>query len=91
VIALLVQQLFGCYERRGNWRDGILTRVLRQIQLLEESQVSGAVVHWIVLDGLVDGGLVETLTSLITGPGLVLPNGDLISLPSELLVSITVH
>ena len=41
------------------------------------------VIHWVVLDGLIDPLLLETLQSLANSEGITLPNGENIKLPGK--------
>ena len=43
------------------------------------------VIHWVVLDGLIDPLLLETLQSLANTEGITLPNGENIKLPGKYL------
>ena len=45
--------------------------------------------HWLVLDGPVGAGLVESLAALVAPHGLCLPNGEKLLLPGQLAPSNT--
>lgn len=78
--------LFGALDpTTREWTDGVFTRILRTIVDNQRGEMSKR--HWIVFDGDVDPEWVENLNSVLDDNKLLtLPNGERISLPSNVRI-----
>eukprot|EP01119_Soliformovum_irregulare_P017766 TRINITY_DN5330_c0_g1_i3.p1 TRINITY_DN5330_c0_g1~~TRINITY_DN5330_c0_g1_i3.p1 ORF type:complete len:3685 (-),score=1128.16 TRINITY_DN5330_c0_g1_i3:1844-12898(-) len=70
--SITIDQLFGVMTPSLEWRDGVLSKVVRELSSAEDSSM-----HWIVLDGPVDSLWIESMnTALDDNKLLCLTNGE---------------
>ena len=75
--AISTADMFGRFTVDGEWRDGILSSIMRRA-----CTSPGDVEHWILLDGPVDTLWIESLNTVLDDTKvLTLINGDRINLP----------
>jgi dynein heavy chain len=77
--SITLNELYGFYDSAGEWHDGILSSVMRQICSDETNEYK-----WFILDGPVDTKWIENMNSVLDDSKLLtLNNGDRIAIPSN--------
>jgi len=75
--SITLNELYGWYDSAGEWFDGILSSIVRNI-CADESKI----MKWFILDGPVDTLWIESMNSVLDDSKLLtLVNGDRIALP----------
>ncbi|KAL3927505.1 MAG: hypothetical protein SGPRY_002792 [Prymnesium sp.] len=67
----------------GLWKDGMLADLFRRLRHAETAETD-APRCWLVLDGELEGGWVESLVGMVERNALFLSNGERLALPSSL-------
>lgn len=63
--AVTSNELFGCLTKTKEWKDGVLSTVMRNMSKNEGPYRASAVNKWIVLDGDVDPDWIESLNTVM--------------------------
>lgn len=89
--AITKDELYGKLDDTTmDWTDGIFTHILRKIN--ENAKGESQKRHWIIFDGDVDPEWVENLNSVLDDNKLLtLPNGERISIPSNVKIMFEVE
>ena len=75
--SITVKEIYGWYDTSGEWHDGILSSIMKQI-----CEEEGPESKWFILDGPVDTKWIESMNSVLDDNKLLtLVNGDRIALP----------
>ncbi|KAF8934382.1 dynein heavy chain [Dissophora ornata] len=84
--AMSKEALYGVLDpTTREWTDGLFTNILRKI--VDDVRGESAKRHWIIFDGDVDPEWVENLNSVLDDNRLLtLPNGERLSLPSNVRI-----
>ena len=89
--ALSKKDLYGSLDpNTREWKDGLFTHILRKI--IDNVRGESNKRQWIIFDGDVDPEWVENLNSVLDESKLLtLPNGERLSLPSNVRIMFEVH
>jgi dynein heavy chain len=83
--SMTIDQLYGIMTFTLEWKDGILSKVVRDVTINQKPNVN----HWIILDGPVDSLWIESMnTALDDNKLLCLTNGERIPIPPSVRWSI---
>lgn len=84
--AISKENLYGTLDpTTREWNDGLFTSILRKI--VDNARGESSKRHWIIFDGDVDPEWVENLNSVLDDNKLLtLPNGERLSLPSNVRI-----
>ncbi|KAI9295785.1 dynein heavy chain [Neoconidiobolus thromboides FSU 785] len=89
--AMSKEALYGSLDQTTReWSDGLFTHILRKI--IDNMRGESGKRHWIIFDGDVDPEWVENLNSVLDDNRLLtLPNGERLSLPSNVRIMFEVE
>ena len=83
--AVNVDELFGCYTKTKEWRNGVLSVILKNQNKCEEKYKKSHVHKWTILDGDVDTLWIESLNTVMDdNKVLTLVSNDRIPLSSSM-------
>lgn len=89
--AMSKEELYGSLDpNTREWKDGLFTHILRKIIDNVRGEIDKR--QWIIFDGDVDPEWVENLNSVLDNNKLLtLPNGERLSIPSNVRIMFEVH
>ena len=84
--AFTSRELYGSYTKAGDWKDGVISSVMRRMSKNMDRYSKGSIAHkWIVLDGDVSPDWIESMNSVMDDSKiLTLVSQDRIELTSSM-------
>lgn len=90
--ALRPWELFGCMTEKKEWKDGALSLVMRKMAALERPFTEAQTAQWVVLDGDIDAGWIESLNTVMDdNKVLTLVSNERIQLSSRMRLLFETH